>query len=139
MKLLSPALFLFTISFMVSLRFVAAQDPAPISPPSQIGATTPDPNCCAFIVDPSELKREKDLEDAGDLVQAAIMHLPAWEKDGLAVYEQPELAAVKADIESCKAADPKNPDDFLKSVQKLKDDSGALVALDDFLSKADVI
>lgn len=60
-----------------------------------------------------------------------------WEQDYLARFEQPELKAVRDDIDACvNAADE---EDFLIDVEKLKADSNALVAVDDPLTTRKVI
>lgn len=96
-----------------------------------------------FVQAPPERIASTPAPDAGDkamtaavaLVQKAIQNLPAWEQDGLARFEQPELAAVKADIQACVDPTAKSDADFLKAVQRLKDDAGTLDALDLVLAR----
>lgn len=65
---------------------------------------------------------------ASDFVHQVIQQLPLWEADTLAQYEQPELAAVRRDLDE----DP-------ISEQQLTDDWAALEALDKALHKRYVV
>ena len=70
-------------------------------------------------------------------IQRLLRTLPAWEKDALAQYEQPELAAVRDDLAECMT--DSTDDELLLDFEKLKVDCNALQALDDRLNKTDVI
>jgi hypothetical protein len=70
-------------------------------------------------------------------IQRLIRVLPVWEKDKLAQYEQPELAAVRGDLIECLT--DSTDDELLLDFLKLKADADALQVLDDLLNKTDVI
>jgi hypothetical protein len=92
-----------------------------VSPPVLIAST------------PAPLASDDTLTAAAGLVKRAMDSLPSWEKDGLSRFEQPELAAVKADIKACQSAT--DNDTFLKDVEQLKIDAGLLVELDNRMSR----
>ena len=81
--------------------------------------------------------QDDPISAAGEYVQQIIKTLPTWDKDALAQYEQPELAAVHHDLTI--VLGDKLEDDVLHDVERLERDWNSLVALDDKLKYRDVI
>ena len=74
---------------------------------------------------------------ASDFVAKIVETLPAWEKDKLAQFEQPELAAVRRDLVI--VLSDVLEDDVLQDIARLNRDWKTLVALDNKLKFEDVI
>lgn len=119
------ALLALTLVFLGCKHYIAAQDSPPTPP--------------RIAVIPAPTAGDDKLTAALDLVKKAIDNLPTWEQDGLARFEQPELAAVRADIDACVEADPRSQADFLQLVDKLKTDAATLDALDLVLAKENLL
>jgi hypothetical protein len=77
------------------------------------------------------------LADAAKFVTQVIQTLPAWEKDSLAQYEQPELTAVRRDLDRCMGDTLE--DDFLEDATRLERDWYKLEALDKNLQRNKVL
>lgn len=91
----------------------------------------------ALVVGQTPADTDNPLAAAGDYVQRVIKALPAWERDALAEYEQPELAVVRRDIEAVLSDIVE--DDVLQDTERLKRDWSHLVVLDNKLKFEDVI
>ena len=91
----------------------------------------------ALAVTQTPAEDSNPLTAASDYVQSVIRHLPAWETDTLAQYEQPELAAVREDVKHVLGDIVE--DDVLQDTERLKRDWAKLVALDNQFKYRDVI
>jgi hypothetical protein len=80
---------------------------------------------------------QQDLIVAATHVGVIADELPRWEEDRLARYERAELAAVRADVEACKAAT--NADEFQIDVEQLTDDLGVLLSVHEALSRGPLL
>jgi hypothetical protein len=86
---------------------------------------------------PSIAINASDVQSGREYVNRIIAAMPSWDADALSQYERKEIATVKADVAACEAAT--DPNTFLAAVDKLVEDSGVLMTLDDNLKRNKVI
>jgi hypothetical protein len=80
---------------------------------------------------------DDENSEAKDFVAGVAAKMPLWDADGLAKYEQAEIATVKADIAMAQREEEKSA--FLETVTRLHHDWDALLALDQMLKKESLI
>ena len=77
------------------------------------------------------------ISDAREFVGAVAEKMPLWDADAISRYDRVEIETVKADIAMAQQEDERG--EFLEYVGKLRQDWGALVALDEMLKEEQLI
>jgi hypothetical protein len=80
---------------------------------------------------------DSEISAVKEFVAAVADKMPLWDADAISRYEQVEIATVKADIAMAQQEDERG--EFLEYVSKLREDWGALVALDEALKQEQII
>jgi hypothetical protein len=93
--------------------------------------------CTAHKAVTTGILLDSDLSAGKEFVAAVADKMPLWDADSISRYERVEIAAVKADIAMAQQEEERG--EFLEYVSKLRQDWGALVALDEALKEEQVI
>ena len=93
--------------------------------------------CSARKAVSTRLLPDSEISAGKDFVAAVADKLPLWDADAISRYERVEIATVKADIAMAQQEDERG--EFLEYVSKLRQDWGALVALDEMLKEEQLI
>ncbi len=80
---------------------------------------------------------DPEISAGKDFVAAVADKMPLWDADAISRYERVEIATVKADIAMAQQEEERG--EFLECVSKLRQDWGALVALDEMLKEEQLI
>ena len=93
--------------------------------------------CSAHKAVTTGILPDSEISAGKEFVAAVADKMPLWDADTISRYERVEIATVKADIAMAQQEDERG--EFLEYVSKLRQDIGALVALDEMLKEEQLI